>query len=558
MAAPDVFSRPGAARRLNVMVPTRDGVRLATDLFLPPGWDEEPLPVLLLRTPYGKANRVASAARYVDAGYVVAVQDVRGRGDSDGMFTPMFQEGPDGYDAIEWLAGQPWCNGAVGTMGGSYEGWAQWAAARELPPHLQAMAVSVTAGKVGRQEIWHHGTVLLTALNWLAAVSGRVVQQTWLSDWRAAYEHLPLAEMPDVLGRDLPLWREWLEHPAVDHYWEPLVLHDKHFAEINVPVLHVSGWYDGNVWATTWFYEQMRAHSPAADRQALVLGPWDHRSAAMETSQQQYGDHDFGVAACVDLAGARVAWFDRWLKGDVDAVPPTSRVFVTGADTWRAAESWPRAQETASWFLAAHGCLDTTSPGEQGQDEFRYDPAKPLVLYEHWDVYGPATNAEVVPREDVRVAPELGGREDVLLYESDPLADAMLVVGNARAVLHAATDGPDTDWFVWLHDVDQRGTAVDVAHGQLRARFHRSLEREELLDPGRVYELVLELSPMAHRFAPGHRLRVVVASSNFPRYDRNLNTGGRLGFDTEMRVATNTVHHAPGLESRVELPVVSS
>lgn len=540
------------------MVPTRDGTGLATDVFLPVGWDTAPGPALLLRTPYGKSNRVASAARYVDAGYVVALQDVRGRGDSDGTFTPLFNEGPDGFDAIEWLAEQPWCNGAVGTMGGSYEGWAQWSAARERPPHLKAMAVSVTAGKTGRQEIWHHGTVLLTALNWLAAVSGRVVQQTWLSDWRAAYEHLPLVEMPDILGRPLPLWRQWLEHPALDEYWEPLVMRAPQFAGIDVPVLHVSGLFDGNIWATTWFYEQMRAHSPAGDRQALVIGPWDHRSAALEQSEQQYGGYDFGPSASVDLAGARLAWFDRWLRADGQVEVPTSRVFVTGSDEWRRATSWPQSDEVVPWFLGDQGRLQRTASLDEGKDEFRYDPADPLVLYENWDVYGPATNAEVARREDLRAAPDLGGRPDTLVYDSGPLENALLVVGNPRVVLHASTDGPDTDWFVWVHDVDESGAATDVAHGQLRARFHRSLHEEQLLEPGRCYEFVVEVSPTAHLFASGHRIRVVVASSNFPRYDRNLNTGGRLGFDTEMRVATNAVHRAPGRASRVELPVMSS
>jgi putative CocE/NonD family hydrolase len=558
----------GAARLLNLMVPMRDGIGLATDVFFPVITAGERRPVLLTRTPYGKLGRGLLPQRFLDAGYIVAMQDVRGRHDSQGEFVPMLNEGPDGYDTIEWLAQQPWSDGRIGTFGGSYSGWTQWAAAKEQPPHLAAMAVSVTAGKFGRQEVWDHGIFMLTALNWLVvAGGGRVLQETWMSDWRATYEHLPMIDMPAVLGRELPAWRDWIAHPGLDDYWKQVLYGEADFAAVEIPTLHVSGWFDGNLPASAWFYEQLRLHSPARERQALVLGPWDHAGAGAEVTPTVYDGYDFGASASVDMGAMQVAWFDRWLRDDVSADVAGSRVFVTGADAWREVADWPTPTREDAWHLRsdgrangdrAGGALTVDSPEAEPADSYRYDPADPLVLYDNWDLYGHLTNAEVEKREPVRDLTRLVTRADTLVYTSAPLPEALDVIGNPSLGLWAATDGPDTDWFVWLHDVDPEGVSVEVSRGQLRGRFHRSLEHESLLEPGRPYLFDVALHPMAHRFRPGHRLRVVIASSNFPRYDRNLNTDAPLGYGTEMRVATNTVLHDAKHPSRLMLPVLAS
>lgn len=556
--------RLGAHRQLNVMVPMRDGTRLATDLFFPntPG---EPRPVLLSRTPYGKLLRRPDWHRYLAAGYVLAVQDVRGRHDSDGEFYPVMNEGLDGYDTIEWLAAQPWCNGRVGTMGGSYSGWVQWAAARERPAHLQAMAVSVTAGKFGRQEMWDHGVFMLTALNWLVLTGGgRVLQETWMSDWRAAYEHLPMIEMPQVLGRDLPAWRDWMDHPGLDDYWKSVCYEEADFASVDLPVLHVTGWFDGNLPATVWFYEQMRRHSPASNRQALIVGPWDHLGAGDDQSPREFDGHDFGSEAAVDLTALRLRWFDRWLRDDEGAADIDTRVFVTGVDRWLEAPDWPNSRASV-WHLHSDGTanghlgggrLDLAAPVAEPADTYRYDPLKPIVLYENWDLYGHVTNDQVPTREPVRDMTRLVGREDVLAYTSEGLEEDLETGGTPQVSLWASTDGPDTDWFVWLHDVCPDGSSIEVSRGHLRARFHESLARESFLEPGQPYEFRITLHPLAHRFHRGHALRLVVGSSNFPRYDRNLNSGEALGYGTRPRVATNTVLHDTLHPSHVVLPVV--
>jgi putative CocE/NonD family hydrolase len=559
--------RLGAGRLLNVMVPMRDGIELATDLFFPVMAPGERRPVLLTRTPYGKHARGDGLQRFLDAGYILALQDVRGRHDSQGEFTPMLNEGPDGYDAIEWAAAQPWSDGRIGTFGGSYSGWTQWAAAKERPPHLEAMTVTVTAGKFGRQEVWDHGIFMLTALNWLVfAGGGRVLQETWMSDWRAAYQHLPMIEMPALLDRTLPAWRDWMDHPGLDAYWKPVLYDDADFAAVEVPTLHVSGWFDGNVPATAWFYEQLRTHSPAREQQALVLGPWDHVGAGADMTPSTFDGHDFGTAAAVDMVAMKIAWYDRWLRADETAAVTGSRVFVTGADTWRDVPRWPHPDGEEVWHLRsdghangdlAGGTLTPESPSSEPADRYQYDPADPLVLYDSWDLYGHRTSTEIPKPEPVRNMTRLVTRADTLVYTTEPIAQPLDVIGNPHLSLWAATDGPDTDWFVWLHDVDDAGISIEVSRGQLRGRFHKSLERESLLVPGRPYEFRIELHPMAHQFRTGHRLRVVIASSNFPRYDRNLNTAAPLGYGTEMRVATNTVLHDAQHPSRVLLPVLT-
>ena len=561
------MSEPGwatvqrAETRMNVMIGMRDGVRLATDVYRPRG--AGPTPVLLCRTPYGKNRDVEAIVPYLRAGYAVALQDVRGRHDSEGEWRPFFAEGTDGFDTIEWLAAQPWCDGAVGTFGASYSGWTQWAAARERPPSLRAMASAVTAGRWMQQEVWHNGVLFLVTLNWHALVSGRTLQNTWTSDWHEVFGHLPLRTMDAAAGRDLPAWREWLDHPCLDEYWKDLVFTADDFRAVDVPALHVSGWFDGNLGASVFFYAGMRDHSPAAAAQALVLGPWDHAGAGGNAGPATYAGDDFGAAAALDLAAERVRWFDRHLRGGSAGEPAAARVFTTGSDAWASAAAWPPPTAVTPLFLtdgaagaAGAGRLVSQPPSAAATATYRYDPDDPLVLIDNWDVYGPALNPAIPAREPVRAPRRILERDDVVVYTGAPLDADVEVAGWPQARLFASSDGPDTDWFVWLHDVDADGRSVDVARGQLRARFHASLAREELLTPDQVYEFVVELSPLAHVFRRGHRIRLLVSSSNFPRYDRNPNTGAPLGQDTATRVARNTIHQHGCHASAVELPVV--
>lgn len=560
MEGPDI-------KQFGAMVPMRDGVPLAADLHFPrAGPDGGPYPALLCRTPYGRQRILHGTDPYTAAGYVVIMQDVRGRGDSEGRWRPLFDEGRDGYDTVEWVADQPWCDGRVGTFGSSYPGYVQFAAAKERPPHLRAMAVSVPAGRFGEQEIWDRGVLALMDLGWLAVVSGRGLQSTSLIDWERVYRHLPVREMDSVLGRDMPDWREWIDHPCLDDYWREIRLDENDFGRIDVPVLHVGGWFDANLWGTMFFFEGMRRHSPAAACQALIIGPWEHGSAGGDAPPPMtVSSLRFPPDSSLELGPLRLEWFDRWLKGAVAAGAPVgSRVYETGSHRWVADDTWPVAGPATVLHLSSGGRANTFAGDgrlrvaittEPAYDEFVYDPEDPLQMLSHWDHMGSVTDPGVSPIAipvDMRPAER---RDDVLVYTSEQLEAEALVHGEPTVILYAASDCPDTDLFCWLTDVDDRGASIDVSHGHVRARFRNSLAREELLEPGYTYEMRVDMRPLAHAFLPGHRIRLLVSSSFFPVYDRNPNTADAPGTASTLRRARNRIHHGGAHPSRVELPV---
>jgi uncharacterized protein len=559
------WQHAGTHRRLwDVPVPMRDGVALAADVFLPPCADEgQPAPALLMRTPYGKQSAAfkADAARYAGQGYAVVLQDVRGRHESGGAWEPFRNEGPDGYDAIEWIASQEWCTGKVGTYGASYGGWVQWAAARERPPHLAAL-VSRAAGGRWMQEIpYDNGMLVLAMMGWLNLASGRTMKDGSQVDWRRVLHHLPLRTMDGALGRTLPAWQEFLDHPRLDGYWQALRLTDEDFAAIDVPGLHITGWYDEDQPGALFFYEEMIRSSPARDRQAIRIGPWSHGGTGAPTRELR--GVDFTDAAVVDVQALHLDWFDRWLKDEEASSggAPRAHYFLTGINEWREGAAWPpEPSEELLLYLASQGSantldgdgvLDVRPSATSARDELRYDPRDPITTTEDFDYY--AESAE--PPLDVR---RVGGRDDVLVYTGTPVATALTATGRPWLHLFGSSDCPDTDWVVSLEDVHPDGTSLQLAKGRIRARFRESLDEERLLVPGEVYEFRIELSSVGHVFLPGHRIRVTITHSDFPTYDRNPNTGHPIGEDAELRVALNSVHHGEATPSRLVLPRPSS
>jgi putative CocE/NonD family hydrolase len=548
----------------DVKVPMRDDVLLSTDIYFPSGGaGGGPYPVVVARTPYDNLHPVyVAGAQYLAAhGYVAVVQDVRGRHDSDGDWVPFRNEGPDGYDTVEWVAAQPWCTGRVGTMGGSYGGWYQWALAREKPPHLTTM-VSTAAGGAWMQELpFHNGVLMLVMLGWKNLVGGRTMQKPELiTNWPAVFRHLPVREMDTLLGRRLDGWREWVDHPTLDDYWRAVRLDDD-FAHIDVPVLHITGWFDDDQPGALYFHDGMCASSSRVDDQAIVIGPWDH--GGTRVPRQVVGGVDFGPGAVLDVLDLHRRWFDRWLKDSPAApLPSRARLFLTGVNSWHDAASWPPPDVTptplylrsggAANTLAGDGRLDTCPPATtEPADVFTYDPADPVPAVIDENFYA----AHVVETPlDHRFQ---HCRDDVLVYTGAPATETLVLAGVPTVHLYAATDGPDTDWFVALHDVSPTGTSMQLAAGRLRGRFRESLERETPLEPRQVYEFVVGMSAVGHVARPGHALRLTVTSSDFPVWDRNLNTGDAIGTGTAMRVATNRVLHEPASASYVILPVAS-
>lgn len=547
-----------AGRNLwDVRTPLRDGVELSSDVYFPEGGVEGgPYPLVLMRTPYGNQGAVPVLyARYLsDRGFVVALQDVRGRHDSDGTFYPFNDEGPDGYDSIEWFAEQEWCTGKVGMMGGSYVGWVQWIAARERPPHLSTIVSTAAAGKWQEELPYHNGMIYLPLLGWLNTVSGRLWNDSGPIDWQTVYRTLPLRRLDKAIGRDMPVLHDWLDHPLFDEYWKAVRLTADDFAGIDLPVLHITGWYDGDQPGTLFFYDGMRAHSPAAERQHLLVGPWDH--AGTRTPSRTTGGVDFGEDAVVDVLAAHARWFDRWLKDDDNGQDRDhrARYFATGSNVWRTGDAWPPAGTPTPYYLRGEGALRPEAPAaDEPADSYRYDPDDPVIVATDWNFYATPPQVHADAPLDRRYVER---RADVLVYTSDELTADLDVAGKARVTLFASSDCPDTDWVVLLTDVAPSGASTQLAQGAMRARFRESLEREVLMTPGQVYEFTFEMGAMTHTFTRGHRIRVDVTSSYFPIYGRNLNTGGPNAEEFEPVVATNTVFHDGAHMSHITLPVV--
>ena len=547
--------------RWDLRVPMRDGATLSADLF--PASSATPRPVALHRTPYLTTNPlfVRQAQYLASEGFHVVLQDVRGRGDSDGEWDPFRNEGSDGYDTIEWLAEQEWCDGQVAMFGGSYSGWVQWAAARERPPHLRTLISSAASGHWMRELPWRNGMFTLSSLIWLFYTGGRKLRDLEHVDWDAVFAHLPVCEMPAVLGRDLPTFLTWLEHSCLDEYWGSLLLTREDFARIDLPVLHITGTYDADQPGALFFYEGMTSHSPAAKDQALLMGPWDHWGACGLPSQQ-LGGFDFGAESVLPVASTvHVAWLRHHLDGveHVD-LAQESRTFLTGANIWHSSASWPPDARMLELYLGEVSSTNADVTGglwpqpasSASHDTYRYDPMDPVIPVAGANLAAQDGNRDATSTLDLS---PLIARPDVLSYDAPAQVHALVLSGRPELTLVATSDCLDTDWVCALHDVAEDGHSQLLTKGALRARFRESFAAERLLEPGVEYAYEIPFEAIGHVVLPGHRLRLTVTSSDFPACDRNLNTGGRIGYETQAVVATNSIIKGGTRGSVLRLPV---
>jgi putative CocE/NonD family hydrolase len=540
-----------------VRVPMRDGIELSADVYRPTESKEgQRFPCLLLRTPYNKSqNRHVETSRwFAERGYVVVYVDVRGRGDSDGEFQPYRNEGRDGYDSIEWCAAQSWCNGKVGTLGGSYLGMIQWLTALQQPPHLATMIVLVTPSDPFVE--WPTGTHGPQHLCWLHYTSGRTNQVMEAVNWEKVYTHLPLLTMDEQAGRVNPTWREELRHTCLDDYWEPL-RYQHRFHEIKLPVMHISGWYDDEQIGTPLNFAGMANNGGsefARRNQKLIMGPWGH---AVNTTTK-LGEVDFGPQALIDLRGAQLAWFDHWLKGKQpeNAEAPV-QLFVMGENRWRDEQEWPlaRTQWTPCYLHSAgqansrfgDGSLSARAPVDEPPDRYRYNPARPTPFLTE------PTSSQIGGPDDYAAVER---RDDVLVYVTPPLEADIEVTGPVRLELYAASSAVDTDFAAKLADVHPTGFVQRLCDGIIRARFRDGLEAPSLIEPGKVYRYTIDLWNTSQVFFKGHRIGLEIASSAFPKYDPNLNTGEDLGSGTRMLVAEQAIYHDSRHPSALILPVI--
>lgn len=535
-------------------VRTRDDVALTADIHLPSG--PGPWPAVVMRTPYGRQRDLylQQARSFAENGYAFVIQDVRGRHDSDGDWVPHVNEGRDGYDTIEWVAVQDWCTGRIGTIGASYGGWTQWAAAREKPPHLEVMSATASAGAWMEEVPYHDGVLWLRMFQWLNLNSDRTMQQNSAVDWTKAVWTLPLRDMDSAVGRSMPAWQKWLDHDKLDPYWQALRL-DSDFDSIDLPVLHITGWHDGDQPGALYFYNGMMT-SPAAGRQYLVVGPWDHDGARLP--KRHVGGVDFGADAVIDHDALQLRWFDRWLKDGRDEPLQGCRYFVTGCNEWRDAPAWPPAHSSRELFLTGQnantalgqGTLGDLASDVPGEESFVYDPANPVISNFDFNHYGAAKVPTPLERKFIEQ------RADVLVYTSEAFSEPLQLAGRPSVRLFVETDALDTDWFAILTVVDAAGRSTQLAAGRLRARFAGGLETERLLSPNTTHEVKIKMSALACNVRPGERLRLDITSSMFPDYARNLNTGGNIGDEHRPVIARNTVRHGKQTPSAIILPVI--
>lgn len=561
----------------NVEIKMRDGVTLRGDVFRPNA--EGKFPVLLQRTPYRRAipwgYSVDFAQRAASRGYVVFIQDVRGRYSSDGDWYPFLHESEDGYDTIEWIAAQPYSNGKVGMFGGSYVGATQMLAAIAHPPHLAGICPVVTASNYhdgwtyqgGAFEQWFNQS-------WTSGLAQDTVlhQIERMPNLPEDVYRLPLTSYPifntnpaSVVNGSAsvaaPYYLDWLAHPAYDDYWKRWSIED-HFADIRVPALHTGAWYDIFLGGSLRNYMGIKANGATEEArkgQKLLVIIGGHAGGG-----HKIGDIEFGPEAeKVKEDEITLRWYDFLFKGVQNefATGKPVKIFVMGANQWREEEDWPLARaKSTKYFLHSQGAansargngsLSTATPASEPSDKFTYDPAKPVLT-----IGGPLCCDTYHLAPGPRDQRSVEERDDVLIYSTPPLDRDLEVTGPVRLDFFASSSAVDTDFTAKLVDVFPDGSAINLTEGILRAKFRDSQEKSAALVPDQVYSFSIDLWATSNVFRAGHRIRLEVSSSNFPRFDRNLNTGESAATSAKWATATNAILHDKAHPSALLLPVV--
>lgn len=545
-----------------VRIPLRDGVHLGATLFRPA--DAGKYPALVFRTPYNKANESRELPlKAAKAGYAVFLVDVRGRYTSEGNFEAYRNEKQDGYDVIEWIAKSEHCDGNVGTWGRSYRGYVQWLALSQGPPSLKAAVPEMTPIH-SHQFFYVGGAFSYSWLDWFVPLilpdqrqRANDTSATWDVDqaykqWQSMkmqfYRYRPLFENP-MMKKYAAYYYDWMTHPEKGDYWKFADV-DRDFPKMKTPVLLISGWYD-NVYGTlgaTDGFNRMRTEGGSAEareQSRLILGPWQHGS--ISPTKTRLGAMELGLSGGMDYDAVLLRWFDRHLKKkEMPAEPPVS-IFVMGANRWRYETEWPLSrQKETSFYLRNTGGLSTSLPGQDKPDQYIFDPHNPI-----WD----PTNEGSEPFDQR----DIEARKDVLVYTSEPLQQELEATGRVVAEFYVSSSARDTDFAITLCDVYPDGTSLNLTSmdaGYLRMRYRNGFEKQELMEPGKIYKIRIDNLLTSNLFKKGHRIRLQITSSKTPHYDPNTNTGGNLATDKELLTATQTIYHDREHPSRLILPVI--
>jgi hypothetical protein len=560
---------------LHSRVGMRDKVRLDTNVFHPPGNGR--FPTVLVRTPYGKGSDLPMGYQsFINHGYAVVMQDVRGRYGSGGVFDVLNQEGPDGYDTLNWIAAQSWSDGKVGMIGGSYLGIAQWRVALLNNPHLKAIFPVVSGSDEYLDRYYSAGGALKLGHRLLWMSLNLTAPGTAKPKFTDYIDHLPLRTADrSATRRTLGFYQTILNHPNYDSFWKDLSVREN-IDRVRVPVFSVGGWYDNFAESDLEAFAALhKLYGRLDDKHRIMIGPWAH-NMSMPFQGVNYGDDSSSP-----IRSYQIEWFDHWLKGapedalrfspekwhavraEVDEAPV--HIFVMGVNRWRDEPDWPLARaHNTSLYLASQGAANSLGGNgvlqwkaerartpDTSTDSFTYDPANPVPTR------GGAVccDPKIFPWGPLDQRP-VEKRKDVLVYTSAPLKQDLEVTGPIRVVLYVSTSAPDTDFTAKLVDLFPNGEARNLTDGILRLRYRDGLEKLELAEPGKVYPLVIDAGVTSNVFLAGHAIRVEISSSNFPRFDRNPNTGRAVADETTLKKAQQMVYHSRQYPSHLLLPVI--
>ena len=549
-----------------VRIKMRDGVSLVADIYKPKA--EGRFPVLLERTPYDRKGESAMAYELCSQGYVVVLQDTRGRYSSEGEFYPFRNESNDGFDTVEWAAKLDYADGKVGMFGGSYVGATQMLAAMARPPHLVSILPFLTGSDYYEGWTYQNGVLMQwftsswTSLLAVDTLRRRAEANLRPKDWVATLpvESYPVLTLPEP-GSLAPYFRDWVQHEQSDAYWQRWRVSD-HYREMNVKGLHAAGWHDLFLKGSIKNYTGLHTDASDADTRAgqrLIIGPWAH---APTSSEGKVGDVVFGRSAVLDMNGTALKWFDYTLKGQQNeyAGGAPVRIFVMGENVWRDEHEFPlaRGRDTKYYLHSVRGAKGSTSDGElslrapdsERPDQFVYEPKSPVPT-----IGGRLCCGVTVPPGPFDQRPN-ESRPDVLIYSTPALEKDLEVTGFVSMDLYAATSAVDTDFTALLADVDQSGYARFLTDGIVRARYRNGTDRAEEIVPGQVYKYSIDLWATSNVFKAGHRIRLYLSSSNFPRFNRNPNTGEAMLRASHLVNARQTIYHDSKYSSALTLPII--
>ena len=544
---------------LDLNCPADDGVRLSTDVYLPVKDDPKASwPVIFIRTPYNNndpVKKVPLARAFASEGYAVAIQDVRGRHDSEGVWYPSFNEAKDGLASQKWIAEQPWCDGRIALYGRSYEGYSVWVQTFGHHPAVKAIIPIVALPDPVINVPWQNGSVMWNMITWSLMVHGHTNQDISQYDWKSLYGFRPLNKLGEQLGFDAKPWRDWMEHHLKDDYWKPACYMHR-MAELDIPALHISGWYDDDLPSTINNYPECRKVAKSKDDQYLLMGPWPH---ATNTKSVIEGV-DFGKDEVIDIGGFILDWLDMVMGGNDEHWAGRKRcyVFEMGSNTWKWHDDWPPPDgREKSFYLLSGGKANSLngdgklldSPSDDGSDfdEYIYDPDNPTPYLQ--DPY----TLQIGGPFDARPVEQ---RDDVLCFDTSVFDKDLCINGRLFAELFVSSSAEDTEFCAKLCDVHPDGLSRQLNDGNIRLALRNSLEKQDPVPPNEITKVKVDMWATGIRIFKGHKLRLEISSSAVPKFAAHTNTLDPPGSATRTAIAKNRVYHSRKYPSRVIMTVL--